>query len=175
MTILGIDPGRSGALALVGTGEPETFRLDETEADIFAWLAARIDAIGFALLERASSRPGQGVASTFKFGQSYGLVRGLLVACKVPFETSTPSQWTRKMGVTAPRGARKTEIKRIHKAAGARAVPAHHRDQRHRRRAADRRVRPAAGRGAGSRLVDPLIGHSAVCRSLSKPHRMPTF
>jgi Holliday junction resolvasome RuvABC endonuclease subunit len=41
--------------------------------------------------------PRQGVSSTFKFGTSYGFLRGVLVALEVPFEAVTPAKWQRSM------------------------------------------------------------------------------
>ena len=36
--------------------------------------------------------PGQGVASSFKFGQNYGTLRMALVAAGIPFDTVTPQK-----------------------------------------------------------------------------------
>ena len=41
--------------------------------------------------------PGQGVASTFKFGMNYGMLRMALIAAGIGFETVTPQTWQKKM------------------------------------------------------------------------------
>jgi crossover junction endodeoxyribonuclease RuvC len=60
-----------------------------------ATLAARILQMGpaFAVVERVASMPKQGVASTFKFGASYGAVRGVLAALKIQTHLVTPGVW----------------------------------------------------------------------------------
>ena len=44
-------------------------------------------------IERVHSMPGQGVASTFKFGTNYGIWRGVLSAFEIPFYTVGVHQW----------------------------------------------------------------------------------
>jgi Holliday junction resolvasome RuvABC endonuclease subunit len=46
-----------------------------------------------AWIEDVHSLPKQGVASTFKFGKSYGFLLGLLTALKLPYQTVTPVKW----------------------------------------------------------------------------------
>ena len=95
MAILGIDPGKSGALALVDeTGVVELpFKLDNTERDIWECLKSWRPQIEFAYLEKVHSMPKQGVVSSFKFGQSYGFLRGVLIAVEIPWEAVTPQKW----------------------------------------------------------------------------------
>lgn len=52
-----------------------------------------------ALVESVASRPGQGVSSVFSFGQSFGLIVGVLAGLKVPTEFVTPNVWTKAMRV----------------------------------------------------------------------------
>ena len=97
---LGADPGASGALAVVDAdGAPVAHvKLDETPPDVWSWLELYAAGIRHAVLERVSAMPRQGVASTFKFGVSYGRVQGFLIAAGVPFEEVTPGVWQRKLG-----------------------------------------------------------------------------
>ena len=98
MAVLGIDPGKSGALALVdNVGAKYTFKLSNTERDVWDCLKEWKPYIECAYLERVSAMPRQGVSSTFKFGTSYGFLRGVLVALEVPFEAVTPAKWQRAM------------------------------------------------------------------------------
>ncbi len=96
---LGVDPGKSGAFAIVDADGAfvEAMRLDQPLQDIARWLGSNFPRIRFAMLERVSSRPGQGVSSTFKFGQSFGHCEALLAAYCIPHELVTPTTWQRKM------------------------------------------------------------------------------
>ncbi len=98
--VLGIDPGKSGALAVVGADASlvEPFRLTGTERDAWLWIKEWKPNIGFAYLEKVHAMPKQGVSSTFKFGTSYGFLRGLLIASEIPFETVSPAKWQRHLG-----------------------------------------------------------------------------
>ena len=97
---LGIDPGKSGALGLVShAGEVVSLiKLSETMHDVWLWLQEHQDSVSFALLEKVHSMPGQGVASSFKFGESFGFCKGMLVASSVRFELVTPQVWQKGMG-----------------------------------------------------------------------------
>lgn len=99
MLYIGIDPGASGAIALCHSGIRHYIKNDSTEHDLSQFLEewTAIDD-SFAYIERVSAMPGQGVSSTFKFGQSYGFLRGLLIAHCVPFEEVTPRRWQSAMG-----------------------------------------------------------------------------
>lgn len=96
---LGIDPGADGAIAAVRVDGSlfSVCRLKETERDVWQWLEGVATQVSFAFLERVSSMPGQGVASSFKFGASFGMCRGFLVAAGVAFELVTPAKWQGKL------------------------------------------------------------------------------
>lgn len=101
---LGVDPGASGALALLGeSGEYlDHVRLSSTPHDVAAWVREVVelpDCPGVsAMLERVGSRPGQGVASTFKFGWSAGFVEALLIANCIRYDRVTPAKWQQALG-----------------------------------------------------------------------------
>jgi crossover junction endodeoxyribonuclease RuvC len=95
-THIGIDPGASGAIAWIdGEGAHSVKLKTMTERDVFDLLTSiRVNATEvFATLEAVHAMPRQGVASTFKFGMSYGGLRMALVAACIPFETVTPAKW----------------------------------------------------------------------------------
>jgi len=98
--IIGIDPGRSGGIACLGPGvqEAKVYKLDNTDRDVYEQLKEFVVLADFAYLEKVHSMPKQGVASTFKFGQSFGFLQGILVASEIPFELVTPQKWQRYLG-----------------------------------------------------------------------------
>jgi len=97
---LGIDPGKSGAMAIVDADGllVDVIKHKETQHDLWEWLRQSRPRIAFAVLEKVASRPGQGVASTFKFGEQFGFCQGVLVAASIPFELVTPVRWQGVMG-----------------------------------------------------------------------------
>lgn len=102
MISVGIDPGQSGSISvLYPCGAPTYFIFkDATEMDtsnFFRGLEERPEKV-FAMLERVNAFPGQGVSSTWKFGQHYGFLRGMLTAHRIPFELVTPRKWQAEMG-----------------------------------------------------------------------------
>tara|TARA_Y100001973_G_C5204622_1_gene340542 strand:- start:4458 stop:4901 length:444 start_codon:yes stop_codon:yes gene_type:complete len=94
-TVIGIDPGRSGALARVGPGiqDAQVYKLDNTDRDVYEKLMEFAEGADFAYLEKVGAMPKQGVSSTFKFGRSFGFLGGILVATGLPFELVTPQKW----------------------------------------------------------------------------------
>jgi crossover junction endodeoxyribonuclease RuvC len=97
--ILGIDPGLSGAIAFFFPVAPDRVAAENMpavagEVDC-ATLAARILQMtpAFAVVERVASMPKQGVSSTFKFGASYGSIRGVLVALQIRTHLVAPTVW----------------------------------------------------------------------------------
>jgi hypothetical protein len=97
--VLGVDPGISGAIAFFFPVAPDRVAAEDMpivagEVDC-ATLAARILQMGpaLAVVERVASMPKQGVASTFKFGASYGAVRGVLAALQIRVHLVAPAVW----------------------------------------------------------------------------------
>ena len=100
----GIDPGDSGAIALLPDGAaPAVFDFADP-AGFFrlkTW-ALRKMAV-HAVLEKISAMPKQGVASTFKFGTNYGRWQGRLEALGIPYDLVTPQAWQKQMFDAAPK------------------------------------------------------------------------
>lgn len=111
--ILGIDPGLSGALAVVeiATGELVTVKRMPVSvvnkqnklngADLAAWLHGHADDEGrdvrFAYIEEVHSRPRQ--AGQFQFGLNTGILHGMLYAKFIPFTTVAPAKWKAHFGI----------------------------------------------------------------------------
>jgi crossover junction endodeoxyribonuclease RuvC len=104
VTYIGIDPGKSGGIAVISddSGEGcETFAIAKmTETDIAATLmgARPLEGSMFAYIEKVHAMPGQGVTSMFTFGQSYGFLRDCLISLGIPFEEATPRKWQAALG-----------------------------------------------------------------------------
>jgi crossover junction endodeoxyribonuclease RuvC len=98
-SILAVDPGISGAIAFIFPEAPDRVATEDmpvAAGDVDAvTLASRITAMGpaIAIVERVSSMPKQGVASTFRFGRSFGTAIGVIGALKVPLVFVTPTKW----------------------------------------------------------------------------------
>ncbi len=97
---IGIDPGASGSIAVLQPDGVKTVRMSNTEHDVADFLAfwGVRNGESFAFLERVHSMPKQGVSSSFKFGASYGFLKGLLVGMQIEFEEVTPQKWQKAMG-----------------------------------------------------------------------------
>lgn len=99
--VLGIDPGLSGAIAFYFPSEPALIKADDVpvagnEIDV-ATLAQRLAQMrpDVCIIERVGAMPKQGVASTFKFGVAFGMVRGVVAAAGIPMHLVTPPVWKR--------------------------------------------------------------------------------
>ena len=103
MVYIGIDPGKSGAMAIINrTATGVDVRLvpfDEQEYKNVARIASDV-AVG-CVVERVTAMPKQGVTSMFNFGVNFGFIQGLLTAYGIPFELVSPAKWKREFGVTS--------------------------------------------------------------------------
>jgi crossover junction endodeoxyribonuclease RuvC len=96
VNIIALDPGLSGAIATWsnGTITAQPFPVCGKVLDLAALAEIIRDARpSLAVIEKVASRPGQGVASTFKFGQGYGALLGITAALGIPTELVTPQRW----------------------------------------------------------------------------------
>lgn len=99
---LGIDPGQSGGVAWIEGDNARASKMPETERDLWDSFAAfRVNSVTLAVIERVSPAPGEGVVSAFTFGQNYGLLRGFLIACAIPFVEVSPSVWQKRYSLPA--------------------------------------------------------------------------
>lgn len=98
---IGIDPGKDGGVAILKSDGsifqaykmPDGYRLADRLAEV-----ANIDGMRvMAWLERVGSMPGQGVRSMFTFGEGYGMVQGILIALRIPYQLVSPFVWQRTM------------------------------------------------------------------------------
>ena len=105
--IMGIDPGISGAVA---------FYFPDQRAGISAYdvpiVGKEINASALhdlihqyapdlAVIEIVHSMPKQGVASSFNFGMSYGIAKGVVGSLHIPTINVAPTKWKKHFGLTA--------------------------------------------------------------------------
>jgi len=101
-TCVGIDPGKTGALAAFRDGEPVEWTpmpLAGKEVDwhaVTAWLRD-LGEVKLVALEKVHSMPKQGVSSTFKFGINYGGLQAVLAALEIPCQLVTPQAWKKRV------------------------------------------------------------------------------
>lgn len=100
MMILGIDPGLSGAIALLDRDGSLLAAHDMPAVDHAvspAALRALIDALPGvpreAWIEQVSAMPKQGVSSTFAFGRAYGIAEGVVSAMGIAVRFVRPHAW----------------------------------------------------------------------------------
>lgn len=107
LCILAVYPGASGAIAFYFTEHPGTVSAEDAPvADgrlDAATLASRIEIMKpeFAIIERVSAMPKQGVSSTFRFGEAFGMAQGVIAALKIPVYFVTPGKWKKHFGLSA--------------------------------------------------------------------------
>jgi hypothetical protein len=111
MNVIAIDPGLTGAAAildargnLIEVFDLPTIGLKAQRRIDAANLADLIRAHApytFAMVELVNSRPKQGVASTFRFGASYGAMFGVIVALAIPVRHVSPSKWKKALGLNS--------------------------------------------------------------------------
>lgn len=103
--IMSVDPGLSGAIAYYYPEHPKLISVyDMPIADREVDGAAVANLIrqhgpDICIIEKVSARPKQGVTSVFCFGNSYGVVRGAVSACKIPTILVSPQRWKKVMSL----------------------------------------------------------------------------
>ena len=114
MNIISIDPGAKGAAVVWIAGE--VFRVHAGEgwatrfiADVDILLNAR--GVSKVFIEKAQAMPGQGVASMFRYGQSYGELLGACAAVGLPVVQVAPQTWQKfaYRGISGEEKARSLE------------------------------------------------------------------
>lgn len=111
MLTMGIDPGLSGALAVVDAeGEVELLvDLPVIRDRSLAWIdgaalqSTLLDALSGrpcrAVVERVSAMPRQGIASAFTFGVGLGSILATLQTLRLPIEFVTAASWKLALGL----------------------------------------------------------------------------
>lgn len=109
-TILGIDPGLSGALAFMDDKEllvydVPTFNIERNgkkkrQINLQALLGIlKTYQTSHCYLENVNAMPGQGVSSMFQMGRGYGQIEMALAAHEIPVTYITPQTWKKALAV----------------------------------------------------------------------------
>ena len=109
MFIIGIDPGISGAICFFENGkiieiidmpimnDGKKNKKQVNGAQIYNEIYEQIKNIPKheinVILEQVSAMPGQGVTSMFNFGQSFGVIKGICAAMRLPLHFVRPAKW----------------------------------------------------------------------------------
>ena len=107
MIIFGIDPGISGAICVLKEGKIlEVYEMPTmidwkknkrqvNGAEVTNILLKELNNEDTAkiVVEHVTAMPGQGVTSMFNFGQSFGVLKGICAALKLPIYFVRPVKW----------------------------------------------------------------------------------
>lgn len=109
--IVAIDPGQTGAVAHLHDDGRYCCVHDmpvvdkRVSAHLLAELIRRLKNESgeqcLFIVEKVAAMPKQGVSSTFTFGQGYGVILGVLAGLRCRMGLVSPSEWKRKMGLSA--------------------------------------------------------------------------
>ncbi len=107
MKIIGIDPGLSGAVAILqdktvlgvydmpvmSEGKKNKRQLNSAQLVNLIKENTKDDSEIAVVVEQVNAMPGQGVTSMFNFGQTFGAIKGLCAALGLPIFFVRPSKW----------------------------------------------------------------------------------
>ena len=107
MKIIGIDPGLSGAIAVMhdkkvinmydmpvmAEGKKNKRQLNSSQLVNIIKENIHEDEETIVVVEQVNAMPGQGVTSMFNFGQTFGAIKGVCAALKLPIFFVRPSKW----------------------------------------------------------------------------------
>ena len=107
MLVIGIDPGLSGAIAILedkkvlnildmpvmAEGKKNKRQINSAQlVNIIKKNIHKTDEIS-VVVEQVNAMPGQGVTSMFNFGQTFGAIKGVCAALELPIFFIRPSKW----------------------------------------------------------------------------------
>ena len=101
-TYIGIDPGKSGAMAIIhALGNIEIIPFDAME---YSLALARVRGGAYPVtccVEKVGAMPGQGVVSMFNFGHNLGLIEGLLKGYGISYQLVPPQTWKKEFSLSS--------------------------------------------------------------------------
>ena len=112
-TFIGIDPGKTGAIAAIYSDQTiwltdcPTIKVGKNKTELdFRGMVSTLKQHknnSYAVIEKVSAMPGQGVTSMFSFGKNFGAWQGILASLDIPFELVTPQAWKKVMMAGQPK------------------------------------------------------------------------
>ena len=107
MIVVGIDPGLSGAIAILennkvlnifdmpvmAEGKKNKRQLNSAQLVRIIKDSTKPDVEIAVVVEQVNAMPGQGVTSMFNFGQTFGAIKGVCAALELPIFFVRPSKW----------------------------------------------------------------------------------
>ena len=125
MKIVGIDPGLNGAIAILENkkvlaifdmpvmSEGKKNKRQLNSAQLVNILVENIneDKEAAVIVEQVNAMPGQGVTSMFNFGQTFGAIKGVCAALKLPIFFVRPSKWKKHFElINSSKDASRTKV-----------------------------------------------------------------
>lgn len=102
MSILGIDPGKQGALVFIGEYETKAYPmplLEDGKVDVGKMQSLIIfHDVTFAVIERQQIRSGQ--KGAMAIGENYGRLTATLALCGITYADPTPQKWQKYFKVS---------------------------------------------------------------------------
>ena len=125
MKIIGIDPGLSGAIAILedkkvfsvsdmpvmAEGKKNKRQLNSAQlVNIIRENTNPKEDIA-VVVEQVNAMPGQGVTSMFNFGQTFGAIKGICAALSLPIFFVRPSKWKKHFNlINASKDSSRTKV-----------------------------------------------------------------
>ena len=125
MKIIGIDPGLSGAIAILenkkvlkifdipvmSEGKKNKRQLNSAQlVNIVRENINNNEEIA-VVVEQVNAMPGQGVTSMFNFGQTFGAIKGVCAALRLPIYFVRPSKWKKHFElINSSKDASRTKV-----------------------------------------------------------------
>ena len=125
MKIIGIDPGLSGAIAVLhnkkvinmydmpvmAEGKKNKRQLNSSQLVNIIKENINEDEEAIVVVEQVNAMPGQGVTSMFNFGQTFGAIKGVCAALKLPIFFVRPSKWKKHFElINSSKDASRTKV-----------------------------------------------------------------
>ena len=118
MNVLGIDPGKSGGLAVVSREinslpriifaiKMPTLQINKKKIIDILTIKKQLNMIkiDISVIEKVHAMPRQGVTSSFQFGRSYGAIEGLCQILSSRVDYVAPVVWKKAMGLDSSKQA----------------------------------------------------------------------
>ena len=125
MRIIGIDPGLSGAIAILENNkvlgifdmpvmsEGKKNKRQLNSAMLVSMIKENVDLSleVSVVVEQVNAMPGQGVTSMFNFGQTFGAIKGVCAALELPIFFVRPSKWKKHFElINSSKDASRTKV-----------------------------------------------------------------